>query len=338
MKRERNKNTVALTMGDPAGIGPEITLKAIKYLIESGKFDYSNFIIIGSRDSLFALNDKFSIFDKLDRIKIVGAGRACTRRFRTGEASRESGAASYSYIQKAVGIVSSGAASALVTAPISKEALKLAGINYSGHTEILQALSGSKKVEMAFYGKHFNLLLLSRHLSLRDAISRLDINTVASGIVNGARFMRSLFSKAPAVDIIVPGLNPHASEKGLFGDEEEKIIAPAIARAREIIALEAGGAGQVDISGPEPADTAFHRAYKSRRKTLLISFYHDQGLIPFKLLHFDSGVNVTIGLPFVRTSPDHGTAFQIAGKNCASALSMINALELAFKLKPFELF
>jgi 4-hydroxythreonine-4-phosphate dehydrogenase len=338
MKRGLYKKIIAVTTGDPAGIGPEITLKAIKYLVETGKFDYSNFIIVGSRDLLFALNDKFSLCEQLDKINIAGAGRSAARQFKIGEASRESGAASYSYIEKAVGIVMSGAASALVTAPISKEALKLAGINYSGHTEILQALSGSKKVEMAFYGKHFNLLLLSRHLSLRAAVSRLDINMMASGIVNGARFMRSLFPRAADIDIIVPGLNPHASENGLFGDEEEKIIAPAIARAREIVAREAGGGDRVGIYGPEPADTAFHRAYKSRRKTLLISFYHDQGLIPFKLLHFDSGVNVTIGLPFVRTSPDHGTAFQIAGKNCASSLSMINALGLAFKLKPFELF
>ncbi|HBC74337.1 MAG: hypothetical protein A2008_05315 [Candidatus Wallbacteria bacterium GWC2_49_35] len=338
MNRGRYKKIVAITTGDPAGIGPEITLKAIKHLIETGKFDHSNFIIVGNRDSLFALNDKFSILCELDKINIAGAGGPPARQFTTGEASRESGAASYSYIEKAVGIVMSGAASALVTAPISKEALKLAGINYSGHTEILQALSGSEKVEMAFHGKYFNLLLLSRHLSLRDAISRLDINMVALGILNGARFMRSLFPKASAVDIIVPGLNPHASENGLFGDEEEKIIVPAILRAREIVAREAGGAAHVGIYGPESADTAFYRAYKSRRKTLLISFYHDQGLIPFKLLHFDSGVNVTIGLPFVRTSPDHGTAFQIAGKNCASALSMINALGLAFKLKPFELF
>lgn len=338
MNRGRDKKTVAVSMGDPAGIGPEITVKAVKYLIETGKFDYSNFIIVGNRDLLWALNDKFSIYDQLDKIKIISAGTTGVRRFKSGEPSSESGAASYSYIEEAVKIIRSGAASALVTAPISKEALKRAGINYSGHTEILQALGGSKKVEMAFYGKFFNLLLLSRHISLRAAVSRLDENMVARGIVNAARFMRSLFPKAAAVDIIVPGLNPHASENGLFGDEEEKIIAPAVARAREIIAREAGAASLIAVSGPEPADTAFYRAYKSRRKTLLISFYHDQGLIPFKLLHFDSGVNVTIGLPFVRTSPDHGTAFQIAGKNRASALSMINALGLAFKLKPFELF
>lgn len=332
------RGRIAVTMGDPAGIGPEVTLKALEALISSGRYECRDFVLVGCRDALHSLNERFSLFDGLDRMDIVNACRL-NASFKEGLASRESGAASYACLEKAVEIVRSGLASALVTAPISKEALKLAGVIYPGHTEILQALCGAGKVEMAFCGKRFNLILLSRHISLRDALDRIDAGLVAAGVVNGARFMRSLFPGAAAVEVIVPGLNPHASENGMFGREEAEVIAPGVERARKIVALEAAPGGpKVEISGPEPADTVFHRAYAGRGKFLVVSLYHDQGLAPFKMVHFDSGVNVTLGLPFIRTSPDHGTAFGIAGGNLASHLSMARAMELAFRLRPVELF
>lgn len=331
-----NKKIIAISTGDPAGIGPEVTIRAVKHLIDSHKFDYSNFIIVGSKKILSQINEKFSLYDKLYKLNIACVETAGIEKVRQGSLSAYSGRASYQYIKTAADLIKTKAADVLVTAPISKDALCTAGIDYCGHTEILQALSGAPKVEMAFYGNYFNLFLITRHISLLKALKILDDEVIYKAIVNSAVFMRQLFPKSLAIDIIAPGLNPHASENGLFGDEEERIITPAVTKARKYLRCHKQF-DPIDIIGPVPADTAFYRAYKSPDKTLLLSYYHDQGLAPFKMLHFETGVNVTLGLPFVRTSPDHGTAFAIAAKATASPISMINAIKLAFKLKPVEL-
>ncbi len=331
-----NKKVIAISSGDPAGIGPEVTIKALKYLIDSHKFDYSNFIVVGNKKILYQVNEKHSLYDKLDKLNIVAVETAGIEKIIQGEVSRYSGRASYQYIKTAADLIKTKAANALVTAPISKDALRTAGIDYCGHTEILQALGGAKKVEMAFYGNYFNLFLITRHMALSEALKILDAEVIYKAIVNSAVFMRQLFPKSRAIDIVAPGLNPHASENGLFGDEEERIITPAVIKARKYLRCHKQF-DCIDIIGPVPADTAFYRAHKSPRKTLLLSYYHDQGLAPFKMLHFETGVNVTLGLPFIRTSPDHGTAFAIAASGTASPVSMINAIKLAFKLKPIEL-
>jgi 4-hydroxythreonine-4-phosphate dehydrogenase len=331
-----NKKVIAISMGDPAGIGPLVTIKALKYFTGSQKFDYSNFIVIGNKKILYELNDKHSLYDKLDKLNIVGVETAGIEKIEPGKISPYSGRASYEYIKAAADLVKTKAADALVTAPISKDALRLAGIDYCGHTEILQALCGVKKVEMAFYGSYFNLFLITRHIALSKALKIINAEVIYKAIINAAVFMRQLFPKTPAIDIIAPGLNPHASENGLFGDEEERIIIPAVIKARGYFQTHKSFDG-INVTGPEPADTAFYLARKSPRKTILLSYYHDQGLAPFKMLHFETGVNVTLGLPFIRTSPDHGTALAIAACGTACPVSMINAIKLAFKLKPVEL-
>ena len=331
-----NKKIIAVSMGDPAGIGPLVTLKAIKYLTGLNKFDYSNFIIAGNKKILYALNTKHSLCDKFDKLNIVEVESEDTEKIRPGKICRFSGRASYEYIKTAARLVKTKAADALVTAPISKDALRLAGIDYCGHTEILQAICGVKKVEMAFYGNYFNLFLVTRHIALNKALKIINAESVYKAIINAAIFMRRLFPKTSVIDVIAPGINPHASENGLFGHEEEQIILPAIALARNYFHAHKPFSG-INLTGPVPADTAFYRAYKSPRKTVLLSYYHDQGLAPFKMLHFETGVNVTLGLPFVRTSPDHGIALDIAECGTACPVSMINAIKLAFKLKPVEL-
>ncbi len=330
---KKSEKTVAVTMGDPAGIGPEVVLKSINHLIKTNGYRYDNFIIIGSADILYNTNKIMSLIDNFDKLNIFEVNGISRLKINTGEASSYSGFASYEYIKAAVKLCNLKKAAAAVTAPISKTALKLAGINYSGHTEIFQAHTGSAKVDMAFYGRHFCLFLITRHIALKSAVKLLNIESVYRGIINAAEFMRSIYVKNHEVEIIVAGVNPHASENGIFGNEEEEIFIPAIKKARAAIGLTPA----LNVSGPEPADTAFYRACKNIKKTIVVSAFHDQGLAPFKLLHFETGVNVTLGLPFVRTSPDHGTAFQIAGLNKASPASMINALKLAFKLKPVDL-
>lgn len=331
-----NKKIIAISSGDPAGIGPEVTIRAIKHLIDSRKFDYSNFIIVGSKKILSQVNEKYSLYDKLYKLNIAGVETPGIEKIRQGAPSAYSGRASYQYIKTAADLIKTKTANSLVTAPISKDALRTAGIDYCGHTEILQALSGATKVEMAFFGNYFNLFLITRHISLLKALKILDAEVIYKAIVNSAVFMLQLFPKSRAIDIVAPGLNPHASENGLFGDEEERIITPAVIKARKYLRCHKQF-DDIEIIGPVPADTAFYRAYKSPDKTLILSYYHDQGLAPFKMLHFETGVNVTLGLPFVRTSPDHGTAFAIAANGTASPVSMINAIKLAFKLKPIEL-
>ncbi len=332
----KTNKKIAVTIGDPAGIGPEVTLKAVKMLVESGRFDYSNFLIIGNRKLLARACAGFidrGFMGGLDVLHVESEGDG---KIKTGRPSAQSGLASFEYIKAAAALASAGKLDALATAPISKEALHMAGFEFAGHTEILKSLCGARRVEMAFCGKYFNLLLMTRHVPLKCALKAISAEGIASAAVAGARFMRSAYPGSRKINIIVPGLNPHASENGLFGSEEKDIIVPGIALAATALDKLECGRG-IEISGPVPADTAFYAAFKSREKTLILSYYHDQGLVPFKLLHFESGVNVTIGMPFIRTSPDHGTAYAIAGRNEASCLSMANAIKLALRMKPFEI-
>ena len=286
-RHRRGKARVIITMGDPSGIGPEVTLKALASPKVKG---LANFLVIGEAYAV--------------------KGRAA-------------GKASIEYIDKAVELIRCGVADALVTAPVNKASIREAGISgFQGHTEYLAKKFKVKNFAMMFVGKSLRVTLVTRHVPLGRVPGLLNTGKVYDAIMLTHKYLKKYF-RINAPKIAVCGLNPHAGEKGAFGDEEERVIAPAIKKAR---------AAAKGICGPLSADTAFYEAL-NKRYDAVIAMYHDQGLAPFKMLYFDSGVNLTLGLPFVRTSPDHGTAFNIAGKGIADPASMIEAIRLACRLQ-----
>lgn len=238
--------------------------------------------------------------------------------FKTGLLQKESGLLSFRYFEEAVKQVRKGHLHALVTAPISKQAWSLAGIRWPGHTEYLSHFY--PKVIMCFWSSRLKVALFSHHLSLRKALERIERNALFHFFL---RLSDSLSTREGGhFQFLVAGLNPHAGEQGLMGSEEDNEIAPAVKDAQE---------KGIHIQGPFPPDVVFRKAMNQSR-TIVIALYHDQGLIPFKLESFEDGVNVSLGLPFVRTSPDHGTAFDIAGTGKANPKSMIEAIKQAYKL------
>jgi 4-hydroxythreonine-4-phosphate dehydrogenase len=238
-----------------------------------------------------------------------------------GKVDPACGAASVSYVRKGVEWAMSGDIRALVTAPIHKEAVHQAGYRYPGHTEMLAAWSGTKDYAMMMVGGPLRITLATIHVSLRDAVQSVTLNNLTKKIDLTYHSLRDWFGvRRP--HIAVAGLNPHAGEAGAFGMEEIKVVAPAIRKAC---------AKGWNVTGPYPPDTLFHRAAKGEFDAVL-ALYHDQGLIPLKMAAFEKGVNLTLGLPFVRTSPDHGTAFDKAGQGTADPSSMLEAIRLAEKL------
>jgi 4-phospho-D-threonate 3-dehydrogenase / 4-phospho-D-erythronate 3-dehydrogenase len=237
-----------------------------------------------------------------------------------GRISAASGRAAYDAVVRAIGLARQGAIAGIVTAPIHKEAFAAAGIAYPGHTEILAEHSGGARVAMMLANDEIRTVLVTIHCSLREAIKRADFPAQMSAIQLADEGARALGIASPRV--AVAGLNPHAGEGGLFGSEEAEIIAPAIEAARR---------EGIDASGPWPGDTVFMQA-RQGRFDVVVAQYHDQGLIPVKYLGLEKGVNITLGLPFVRTSPDHGTAFDIAGRGIADPASLKTALAYAAQL------
>jgi len=235
-----------------------------------------------------------------------------------GDNYPEYGKASFAYLKRAIELAMAGQIAGIVTAPLAKHSLHLAGLEYPGHTEILQEFSGSPEVAMMFWGKQLKVLLATTHISLAQVAASLTKELLERKIKLLVEFLRRTGS-ATGKPIAVAALNPHAGEDGAFGDEENRIIKPA---------LQSCSCLGLPVIGPIPADVLFYQAVQGRYDAV-VALYHDQGLIPFKMLHFSDGVNVTIGLPFVRTSVDHGTAFDIAGKNSADCSSMIEAIRLA---------
>jgi 4-hydroxythreonine-4-phosphate dehydrogenase len=223
-------------------------------------------------------------------------------------------------IVRAVGDARRGEVDAIATAPVNKEAFRLAGLPWAGHTDLLAHLTGAGRVAMMFYSDRLVVVLATVHIALAEVSAALTKDRVEATIALTAEAL-ARFTKVPP-RIAVAGLNPHAGEHGLFGDEEARAIAPAIAECR---------ARGIEVTGPFPADTVFVRATRGEFDAV-VACYHDQGLIPVKLIAFGRAVNVTIGLPIVRTSVDHGTAFDIAGKGVADAESMIAAVLLAARL------
>jgi 4-hydroxythreonine-4-phosphate dehydrogenase len=284
------KPRVAITAGDPAGIGPEVAARAAA---DSRVVDVCEPVVYGPP---------------------AGAG------FAPGELSAAAGRAAYDVIVRAVGDAQRGVVQAIATAPVNKEAFRLAGLEWSGHTDLLAHLTGSRHVAMMFYSEALRVVLATVHIPLAQVPRALTQASLDATIALTARELPRFGIAAPR--IAVAGLNPHAGEHGLFGDEEETAIRPAIDACR---------ARGIDVSGPYPGDTVFVRARRGDFD-VVIACYHDQGLIPVKLVAFGQAVNVTLGLPIIRTSVDHGTAFDIAGKGVADPESMITAVLLAARL------
>ena len=284
------KPRVAITAGDPSGIGPEVAAKAAA---DSRVLAACEPVVYGPTDAT---------------------------RFAPGVLSATAGRAAYDVIVRAVDDAMRGEVQAIATAPINKEAFRLAGLEWSGHTDLLAHLTGAPRVAMMFHSDALRVVLATVHVALADVPRVLTQTVMEQTIALTARELPRFDKIAPR--IAVAGLNPHAGEHGLFGSEDEERIAPAIATCR---------AHGIDVSGPFPADTVFVRAHRGDFD-VVVACYHDQGLIPVKLLAFGKAVNVTLGLPIIRTSVDHGTAFDIAGKGVADAGSMIQAVLLAARL------
>lgn len=316
---------LAITMGDASGIGPEIVAKT---LAPGGE----RAVVYGSRAVMADTVRRLGLDIAVRPITEPSQARfeaatieliECTQITEPpllGQISAVSGQAAFDAIVAAIGAARAGQVSGIVTAPIHKEAMGSAGIRYPGHTEILADYSGAPRVAMMLANDEIRTVLVTIHTSLRKAIEQADFGAQMSAIRLAHEGGRALGFAAPRV--AVAGLNPHAGEGGLFGDEEIRIIQPAIAAAR---------AEGIDASGPFPGDTVFMQA-RNGRFDVVVAQYHDQGLIPVKYLGLDKGVNITLGLPFVRTSPDHGTAFDIAGKGVAEHASLATALAYARRL------
>jgi 4-hydroxythreonine-4-phosphate dehydrogenase len=300
-------------MGDPAGIGPEICVRAVA---EREVLDVCSPIIIGNTKILDQTSRQLGIDVN---IPLMDAGEELGQ-FTIGIDAAETGKASAVYIETAVDMWRRGDVDAIATAPISKRALSLAGYKFPCHTEFLAHLTGTDRVGMSFFGGSLRVVLLSTHLSLVDAIKKVTSENLVELISFSDRELTKLLGRKPK--IAVAGLNPHASEGGMFGNEEASQIEPAVAIC---------GANGVDVSGPYSPDTIFLRCHRGEFDAC-IALYHDQATIPVKAFAFGSAVNVTLGLPLIRTSVDHGTAFDIADKGVADASSMVAAIKLAAEL------
>ncbi len=301
---------LAVSLGDPAGIGPEVAARALAAHRPAG--------------GALLFGDPRAVAPRWSRGLKGCAWRPVPApgRWRLGRPSAASGLAAHDAVVAAARAVLSGEARALVTAPLSKEAMHLAGLRWPGHTELLAHLCGRgpRDVGMLLVGGGLRVFLVTRHVSLRKALASLNTASLDRALdVCAAGLRDSLGLARPR--LALAALNPHAGEGGAFGDEEVRLLAPwARARARR--------ARGFTLEGPLPADTVFVRAHRGAYDAVLC-LYHDQGLIPLKLLAFDSGVNVTLGLPFLRTSPDHGTAWDLVGTGRADPGSMLEALRLA---------
>ncbi len=328
---------IGITMGDPLGIGPEVLVKS---LADPAVQRVGRFVIYGQNQVLVDAAERCRVTASWFRVHAGGerAARGVAIEpvvYDFGGEDRlppgpraptaAAGAASKAFVEEAItdALRPPGdprRVDAVVTGPISKESWSMAGVRWPGHTELLAARTKARRHTMLFHGPRFCVALATAHIPLMELRNVLTIGRVFDPIDLGHAFCRSLGIRRPR--IAVCGLNPHAGEHGLFGDEEARLITPAIDMARR--------AG-IDAHGPFPADTVFIAA-AAGRWDLVVAMYHDQGLIPVKLLDRDRAVNVTVGLPMVRTSPDHGTAFDIAGRGVASEGSMKAAIELAARL------
>jgi 4-hydroxythreonine-4-phosphate dehydrogenase len=319
-------------MGDPAGVGPEVVLKAAAAM--AARRGAPALVVVGD---LGAMRDAARRVDgapvprlwrpgdapmrPADGLAVAEIGRLGASAMKPGAPSVEGAEAAYRYIVEAARLTMAGQADAMVTAPINKEWLNRAGHRFPGHSELLAELSRTRLWRMMFAGDQLWVALVTVHVGLARVSRMLSSQSVFDTIRLLAQHLTTrLEVSRPRVGVL--GFNPHAGENGLFGDEETRVIAPAIRRARR--------AG-IDAHGPLAPDTAFIRPAGKFGFDAAVAMYHDQGLIALKTLEFERAVNVTLGLPFVRTSPDHGTAYDIAGSGTANCASMLAAMEYAWR-------
>jgi len=325
-----NRPLLAITLGDPAGVGPEVIVKALTHAIV---YEQSRPLVIGDQRILaraLAWTGVTLDFDVVSEpaqgqyqpgtITLLDLQNADPAAIPPGQMNPAAGRAAVEYVFRACDMTLAGATDAVVTAPLNKEAMNLAGYHYAGHTELLTDRTGAERVSMLLTSPQLRIVHVSTHVALDEAIRRVTQQRVEEVIDLAQSSCQALGIAAPR--IAIAGLNPHASEGGLFGDQEAREIVPAIQRAR---------ARGLNVTDPQPPDTVFLRAVKGHYD-IVVAMYHDQGHIPMKLLAFDSGVNVSIGLPIIRTSVDHGTAFDIAGTGKASEESMLEAIKVAVQM------
>jgi len=313
-------------MGDPAGIGPEVAVAALR---KASVRHAADFVAVGDLAVWHEAAQRqgglpsFAAWQPGEprtraTIPVVETSALGKRSRIPGRPTRAGGRAAYDAIVTAAKIIASGHANGLVTAPINKANLAAAGCGATGHTELLAELAGGADVRMMMIGPRLRVALVTTHLAIADVPAALDRRGVRDTVVIAATALRLHFG-LPSPKIAVAGLNPHAGEAGIYGREEIEVIRPAVREVRR---------RGIDASGPLAADSAFPLMLRGDFDAV-VCMYHDQALAPFKLLHFSDGVNFTAGLPFVRTSPDHGTAFDIAGNGAADPASMVAAIRTA---------
>ncbi|MDB5618069.1 4-hydroxythreonine-4-phosphate dehydrogenase PdxA [Tardiphaga sp.] len=324
--------TIAITMGDPAGIGPEVIMKA---LAQPYANEICHPLVIGDANRLRKAARMVGVALEVDALTDAKDANFASRAVQCvdlknvpddlpfGQMSPVAGDAAYRYIEKAVQVVQSGIAQAICTAPLSKEALHAAGHKYPGHTELLAHLTGTPEVSMMLVSPKLRVIHVTTHIGLIDAIKKIEPGLVERVITRGHQVLVKAGIVNPKIGVCA--INPHAGENGLFGyGEEAEKITPAV---------EICQAKGWDVRGPLPADTLFFLAGRGDYD-MVVAMYHDQGHGPIKVLGLESGVNITVGLPMIRTSVDHGTAFDIAGKGIADERSLIEALRQAADLAP----
>jgi 4-phospho-D-threonate 3-dehydrogenase / 4-phospho-D-erythronate 3-dehydrogenase len=326
---EQEKPILGITIGDVAGIGPEIIAKAclepeiyllcrpiligdIKIFQDSKRFPVKSF-------SVKAISKPSEAVFEFGRINIINVDNIKMDELKIGQVQKMCGQAAVEYIKEAVRLAMAGEIKGVVTAPISKEAMHLAGFKYNGHTELLAELTKTSKYVMLLTGGTLKVILLTRHMALKEVSKNITAEKIMEAIVLGDKGLRFFGIESPR--IVVCGLNPHIGEGGILGNEEKDILIPAVNQAKK---------KGYHVEGPISSDSAFYYA-AGGKYDLAIAMYHDQGMIPIKLLAYKRGVNMTLGLPFVRTSPCHGTAFDLAGKWVADSGSMLEALKVAAK-------
>ncbi|OZI48092.1 4-hydroxythreonine-4-phosphate dehydrogenase PdxA [Bordetella genomosp. 5] len=320
---------VGITMGDAAGIGPEIIVKACAQGLGAPVVVYGDAGVLrrtiealGARLAVREIDDAREARPDAGSIDVVRTVAPLAADLPLGKVNAAAGQAAYDYLCAAIDAAQAGTIRAIVTAPLNKHSMHLAGIDQPGHTEILAERSQTRQFAMMLANDELRVLLVTIHVALADVMALITPESELGAIRLADRACRQMGIARPRV--AVAGLNPHAGEDGKFGREDIDIIAPAVAQAR---------AEGLDASGPWPGDTIFMRARRGEFD-IVVAQYHDQGLIPVKYLGIDHGVNVTVGLPFVRTSVDHGTAFDIAGQGIADPASLVAAFDLALSMTP----
>jgi len=317
------KPRIGITLGDVTGVGPEVTLKALETLIR--RQDAADYTLIGDTNVVERISRLLRLSPNLlDAVQIHSPGNvALPPNLPAGAAAAAK--AAVDWIREGARLCLAGELDALVTAPVNKHAIVQAGIPFIGHTELLSEIAGEPRTVMMLLGpdeqdRWLRVALATIHMALREVPVQLTSDKVLLAIQRAAQGCRDLGLSRSRIGVC--GLNPHAGEGGEFGDEEPRLIEPAIQNARE---------QGLDVVGPLSSDTVFHQALHGDYDAV-VAMYHDQGLAPLKLAAFNTGVNWTLGLPFIRTSPDHGTAYDIASKGIADPTSMLSAIRLAVQL------